>query len=203
MQSVLLLLIASTLSVLAIDTAASTSTTTTTPTAQWPTEYRTTLVQKINHLQEKLNEFDQSTTTYRAENINVWVDDRAPLSKEPEHTVTPQQIMSFFTNPTTIGEDDLSSTSTTESPMQFGEEEELTHSQRKTLMVIALIVVSAIVFISISFEKFQEWAEEHVIDVLKPILATIFGELTILGFIGKAECQRCMLYILTLDAIRD
>ena len=82
MQSVLLLLIASALSVLAIDTAASTSTTTTTPTAlhQWPSEYRTSLVQKINHLQEKLNEFDQSTTTYRAENINVWVDDRAPLS---------------------------------------------------------------------------------------------------------------------------
>ena len=191
MQSVLLLL----LSALTIDASSATAASTTSPTTptatptalhQWPTEYRSTLLQKINRLQVQLNEFDQSNDPHRAKNNinNVWVDDHAPLfNEQPEHTVAPQQIMSFLTNPTTTGDDDLSSTST-EPPMQLGEEEELTHSQRKTLMVIALIVVSAIVFISISFEKFQEWAEEHVIDVLKPILATIFGELTILGFIG-------------------
>ena len=63
-------------------------------------------------------------------------------------------------------------------------EEELTVSQRKTLICIALIVVSGIVGISIAFDKGKEFAEENIIEVLKPILRTVFGELTILGFIG-------------------
>ena len=63
-------------------------------------------------------------------------------------------------------------------------EEELTEQQRKTLICIAMIVVTGIVGISIAFDKGKEFLEERVIEILKPILNTIFGELTILGFIG-------------------
>jgi len=56
--------------------------------------------------------------------------------------------------------------------------------QDKTLIVIAIIVVTAIVAISIGFEKWHEWLDENVPEVLTPVLKSIFGELTVLGFIG-------------------
>jgi len=57
-------------------------------------------------------------------------------------------------------------------------------AQNKTLIYIATIVVSAIVLISVGFEKWHEWLDEHVPEVLSPVLKSIFGELTVLGFIG-------------------
>ena len=58
------------------------------------------------------------------------------------------------------------------------------HLQSKTLIAVSTIVVTLIVSVSIAFEKGQDWLEEHTIDVLMPVLKGIFGELTILGFIG-------------------
>ena len=64
------------------------------------------------------------------------------------------------------------------------EDEDESRVQAKTLIAVATIVVTLIVCVSIAFEKGQEWLEEHTIDVLMPVLKGIFGELTILGFIG-------------------
>jgi hypothetical protein len=64
------------------------------------------------------------------------------------------------------------------------EEEKLTFSQERVLIFAAVVVVSLIVAISVAFEKMQEWLEDHIMEVLEPVLKSIFGELTILGFIG-------------------
>ena len=64
------------------------------------------------------------------------------------------------------------------------EEEKLTFSQERVLIITAVVVVTLIVVISIAFEKMQEWLEDHIMEVLEPVLKSIFGELTILGFIG-------------------
>ena len=70
------------------------------------------------------------------------------------------------------------------SSLPTGDEGDDSKVQAKTLIAVATIVVTLIVCVSIAFEKGQEWLEEHTIDVLMPILKGIFGELTILGFIG-------------------
>jgi hypothetical protein len=44
--------------------------------------------------------------------------------------------------------------------------------------------VSLIVLISVGFEQWHAWLDEHVPEVLTPVLKSIFGELTVLGFIG-------------------
>jgi len=86
-----------------------------------------------------------------------------PLSSPPP-TLTPQQWNTY--NKT------------------FSDEEQDSLPQDKTLIAIATIVVSAIVIISIGFEKWHEWLDENVPEVLTPVLKSIWGELTVLGFIG-------------------
>ncbi len=59
-----------------------------------------------------------------------------------------------------------------------------TLSQEKVQVFTAMVVVSVIVLISILFERAEDWAENHVGEVLEPVLKSVLGELTILGFIG-------------------
>ena len=74
---------------------------------------------------------------------------------------------------------------TTMTIMETASAEDLKHlPQNKTLIVIAVIVVSMIVMISVVFEKWHAWLDENVPEVLTPVLKSIFGELTVLGFIG-------------------
>ena len=68
------------------------------------------------------------------------------------------------------------------SPEQKKEAQEL--SQNKIKLYQAMIVITAIVGISIGFEICKDYLEENTREAMKPILRNIFGELTILGFIG-------------------
>ena len=126
--------------------------------------------------------------------LDAW-DNNNNNDVDPTMVAPPQEaVVSLFaadaTAATSSSEPELATTavaaaqSTLQSPKVKLGEEELSVPQRKTLICIAMIVVSGIVLISIVFDKAKEFAEEHIIDVLEPILQTMFGELTILGFIG-------------------
>jgi hypothetical protein len=150
---------------------------------------RANLIKKINDLKYQLNLLNDQQIEMTS------VKDTSDKKIVKQSSIKNQEQDSLlFNEQTTIEESFLvsfSSNSVSRVEQQFGQEkvgeEELTVSQRKTLIVIALIVVSGIVLVSIAFEKMQEYAEEHIIEVLKPILKSIFGELTILGFIGKHD----------------
>ena len=147
---------------------------------------RANLIKKINDLKYQLNLLNDQQIEMTS------VKDTSDKKIVKQSSIKNQEQDSLlFNEQTTIEESFLVSflsNSVSRVEQQFGQEkvgeEELTVSQRKTLIVIALIVVSGIVLVSIAFEKMQEYAEEHIIEVLKPILKSIFGELTILGFIG-------------------
>ena len=170
----------------------------TTTTTVTTSETRTNLERKINLLQDQLtalNNGSPSNPTALGLALNNWNHRTTEMPPPPvTQSLAPEQaeqVLRLFMHPlAAVSAGENEPTPTTESstlPLgssNLGEEEELTKDQRQTLMVIALIVVSGIVTISIVFEKVQEYAEEHIIDVLKPILKSIFGELTILGFIG-------------------
>jgi Ca2+-binding EF-hand superfamily protein len=64
------------------------------------------------------------------------------------------------------------------------EEEELTPRQTKIKMYTCMVVITAIIAISIGFEIGRDMLEESTKEALKPILRNVFGEMTILGFIG-------------------
>ena len=56
--------------------------------------------------------------------------------------------------------------------------------ENKIRLYVAMIVITAIIAISIGFEITKDVLEEATREAMKPILRNIFGELTILGFIG-------------------
>ena len=66
----------------------------------------------------------------------------------------------------------------------LGEEEEQSDFQKHIDLYTAMCVITAIIVISISFEITKDMLEEATRESMKPILRNIFGELTILGFIG-------------------
>jgi len=65
---------------------------------------------------------------------------------------------------------------------EAGDEEESLNpvTQSSTVMVI----LSCMIAFSILFENVREYVEEHTKENLKPVLNSLFGELTLLGFIG-------------------
>ena len=64
------------------------------------------------------------------------------------------------------------------------EEEELTEEQTRIKMLTCMVVITAIIGISISFEVGRDILEESTKEALEPILRNVFAEMTILGFIG-------------------
>ena len=64
------------------------------------------------------------------------------------------------------------------------EEHEQSQFQKHIDLYTAMTVITAIIGISIGFEITKDVLEEATRESMKPILRNIFGELTILGFIG-------------------
>eukprot|EP00949_MAST-11_sp_MAST-11-sp1_P005016 g5016.t1 len=67
---------------------------------------------------------------------------------------------------------------------EAGEHEEDEEAGNRIKVYVAIIVVTAIIIISVSFENLKDILEEKTKENLKPVLRSIYGEVTILGFVG-------------------